>query len=429
MLRRFTSVLSVLLCACLALVSCKNDDPKGGEGGNTDLKLSPTSLTMMVDEMQVISYSGNSGTVTWESSDTAVCSVTSGVVIAKAIGKSIVTAADQKGKVSCTVYVTGSDGSSLRLTPGQVNLEKGESYQLKCGNTYGLPVTWSSSDETVATVDQNGLVKALKPGNSFITLSTGAEEKQCLVAVQHHWGEYQLVWSDEFNGSALDENNWGFNTGGGGWGNQEKQFYTDRTDNVRVEGGNLIIEAKKEDYGGAQYTSGRILSRNKKDFTYGKIEARISLPDGSGLWPAFWMLGYGNWPACGEIDIMEYVGIRPGRVMGTLHTTKDRDGARSNRGLNVENLENNFHVFGVEWAQEEKNGADVIRFYVDGEVYSEQFEQYVDNPDYWPFNKKEYIILNLAVGGTLGGTIKDEIFNNPRQMKVDWVRVYQRNEQ
>lgn len=413
------AITLVIVCA-----GCK----PGNQEPVSDLTLEPQSMTLKVSEMATISFSGNAGKVTWTCSDTAVVSVTGGVVVAKAIGCAKVTATDNTKSVVCTIYVVGSDGSSLRLTPGQINLEKGDTCRFMVGNTYNLPMTWSSSDESIASVDESGLVHALKPGNAFIILSTGGETIQSLVSVLHYWGEYTLVWSDEFEGTTLDENIWGYNTGGGGWGNRESQYYTSRPENVRVEDGNLIIEARKEEYEGAQYTSARILSRNKKDFTYGKIEASISLPDGGGLWPAFWMLGYGGWPACGEIDIMEYVGNVPGRVLGTLHTTRDRDGARSSRAFRKEGLENSFHTYGIEWTQEEKDGADVIRFYVDGEVYSEQIESKIDNSEYWPFNKPEYLIINMAVGGTLGGNIKDEIFDTPRLLKVDWVRVYQRTE-
>jgi beta-glucanase (GH16 family) len=171
------------------------------------------------------------------------------------------------------------------------------------------------------------------------------------------------------------------------------------------------------------------MSKGKREFCYGKLEARISLPSGGGLWPAFWTLGnHGNWPNCGEIDIMEYVGNAPNRIMGTLHTLKDRSGSKSNRNVMIEGAENNFHVYGVEWTQEERNGKDIIRFYVDGQVYSEQVESVLDDAEYWPFDRPNYFIINCAVGGTLGGIINDAIWSEPRLMKVDWVRVYQRHE-
>lgn len=261
-------------------------------------------------------------------------------------------------------------------------------------------------------------------------MATTVGSVTALVAVEHTWGEYQLVWSDEFNGTSLDESNWTPQIGGGGWGNQEAQYYTARPENLRVQNGCLEIEGRKEQYENNEYTSARIYSKGKREFCYGKLEARISLPSGQGTWPAFWTLGNrGSWPNCGEIDIMEHTGSVPNRIFGTLHTLKDRSGSRSSRAYTgIQNIENNFHVYGCEWTKEEKSGKDVIRFYVDDIVYSEQVEEVIDNDEYWPFNRPNYFIINLALGGTLGGTIYDNIFNTPLIMYVDWVRVYQRNE-
>ena len=380
--------------------------------------------------MATIDATGTAKNIEWTSSDENVASVYYGVVTAKAIDMTVITARSGDVSAECQVYVTGTDGTTLRITPAVVSMKKGETYQFSYGNTFGLDLTWSSSDESIATVDQNGLVTAKKGGNATITLATSVGSVTALVAVEHTWGEYQLVWSDEFNGTTLDESNWTIQTGGGGWGNQEAQYYTNRPENIRVEGGNLVIEGRKESYGGNEYTSARIYSKGKREFCYGKLEARISLPAGQGTWPAFWTLGNrGNWPNCGEIDIMEHTGSVPNRIFGTLHTTKDRSGSKSSRAYTgIQNIENNFHTYGIEWTQEEKSGKDVIRFYVDDIVYSEQVEEIIDDDDYWPFNRPNYFIINLALGGTLGGNINDAIFDSPLLMKVDWVRVYQRNE-
>ena len=419
-----------LIMASALMVSCEKN--KELEPSTSDLTLSPSTLTLKVNETGVIKVTGAASAIEWSSSDESVATVTLGVVEAKAIGDANIIAICGEQRAVAHVYVTGSDGSSLRLTPMYVEMEKSETYQMAYGNTYNLPATWSSSNEQVAVVDEKGLVTAIAPGIAYISLSTGGETVQALVSVLHHWGPYKLVWSDEFNGSLLDDNVWTIQQGIGnnGWGNGEKQYYTGRSENLRVEDGCLVIEARKEEYDQSQYTSARIMSKGKKEFTYGKMEASISLPSGGGLWPAFWMLGNGNWPACGEIDIMEYVGNAPNRILGTLHTTKDRDGSHSSRAYTgCTNVENNFHVYGVEWTKEENKGRDVIRFYVDDVVYSEQVESVIDNNDYWPFNKPEFFIINLAVGGSLGGNIDDAIWNEPRLMKVDWVRVYQRDEE
>lgn len=413
---------SILLLLCVALLSCQND---------IDFALTPTTIQMKVGEMQTIELVGSATDVTWSSSNDSVATVYYGVVTAKAIGAATIVAQSGKHQVNCHVFVSGSDGATLRITPALVSLKRGDTFQFQYSNSYDLPMTWTSSDETIAKVSNDGVVTALKSGNATITLSTNVETVSALVAVEHQWGAYKLVWSDEFDGNVLDESVWTIQTGtrGDGWGNNEKQYYTGRTENLRVEDGNLVLEARKEQCEQSEYTSARIMSKDKKTFTYGKMEARISLPSGGGLWPAFWMLGNrGGWPQCGEIDIMEYVGNVPNRILGTLHSTTDRSGSKSSKAYWGENMEENYHIYGIEWTQEEKRGRDVIRFYVDDNVFSEQVESVVDDNDYWPFNKPHFFIINLAVGGNLGGDINDAIFATPRLMKVDWVRVYQREE-
>lgn len=423
-MRKLTYLL--IFVSAIMLMACE----KPTEPTTATLTLSPVTVQMKVGEMVTIDATGTAKNIEWTSSDESVATVYYGVVTAKAIGMTVITARSGEVSAECQVFVSGSDGSTLRITPSVVSLKKGETYQFSYGNTFGLDLTWSSSDESIASITQTGLVTAHKGGNATITLSTTVGSVTALVAVEHTWGEYQLVWSDEFNGTSLDESNWTPQIGGGGWGNQEAQYYTARPENLRVQNGCLEIEGRKEQYENNEYTSARIYSKGKREFCYGKLEARISLPSGQGTWPAFWTLGNrGSWPNCGEIDIMEHTGSVPNRIFGTLHTVKDKSGSRSSRAYTgIQNIENNFHVYGCEWTKEEKSGKDVIRFYVDDIVYSEQVEEIIDNDEYWPFNRPNYFIINLALGGTLGGTIYDNIFNTPLIMYVDWVRVYQRNE-
>ncbi len=410
----------LLLALCTLATACWNEP---------QFSLNPNSVQMTVGDIQTIEVVGNATNVEWTSSNDSVATVYHGVVTANAIGAAMIVARSGRTEVNCHVFVSGTDGATLRITPAMVSLKEGETFRFQYGNSYELPLSWVSSDESVATVSSDGLVTALKSGNATITLATNIDTVTALVAVEHDYGEYQLVWSDEFEGNTLDETVWTIQTGGAGWGNQEAQYYTGRSENLRVENGNLVIEARKEQYENNAYTSARIMSKDKKTFTYGKMEARISLPSGGGLWPAFWMMGNkGSWPQCGEIDIMEYVGNVQNRVLGTLHSTTDRSGSKSSRSYWGENIEENYHIYGIEWTKEEKQGRDVIRFYVDDNVFSEQVEEVVDDNDYWPFNKPHFFIINLAVGGTLGGDVNDAIFDTPRLMKVDWVRVYQRNE-
>ena len=409
--------LSFVLCAC------KKDAP---------FSISPTALQMKVNDIATIEVVGQNNTQ-WSSSNESVATVFAGVVEAKAIGKAIITATQGGQTATCEVFVSGTDGASLRLSPALVSMNKGETFQMQYGNTFELQLEWKSSDESIAAVSNTGLVTALKPGNATITLSTNLEQVEAIVAVAHNWGDYALVWSDEFEGSALDESAWTIQTGNNnGWGNRELQCYTNREENLRVKDGLLEMEARLEQYSNFSYTSARIMSKDKKKFLYGKMEARIKFPGGKGTWPAFWMMGNtGSWPACGEIDIIEHIGSQPTRASFALHTP-DKNGTKGNNWSSVkffeESLADDFHIYGVEWAQEEKDGKDVIRFFVDGVQYAEVWEQQIGDRGSWPFDREHFFILNVAVGGNMGGTVDDAIFTEKRIMYVDYVRVYQRQE-
>lgn len=231
---------------------------------------------------------------------------------------------------------------------------------------------------------------------------------------------WNLVWSDEFEGTSLNTANWTaeIGTGSGGWGNNELQYYTNRTQNLQVTGGNLVIKAQKESYGGMNYTSARIKTQGLKSFTYGKIEARIKLPSGQGLWPAFWMLGTNidttGWPKCGEIDIMERVNNNP-YVNGTVHW--DANG-QADYGQVSGNLDfAQYHVYTIEW------DSQYIRWFVDGTQYNTFYiENGTGNTE--EFQKPFFLLLNLAVGGNWPGS-PDGSTSFPAQMLVDYVRVYQ----
>lgn len=259
----------------------------------------------------------------------------------------------------------------------------------------------------------------------MLTLFTGCstDEKQTVVTFT------TLVMADEFDtDGAPDASIWGYNIGTGqdGWGNNELQYYTDRTENVTVQNGVLIITAKKEDFEGSSYTSARLLTKGKFEQTYGRFEARIRLPWGQGLWPAFWLLGDDSngteiWPQIGEIDIMEYVGDEPTRIFGTVHGPGYSGGESISKSYNLDNdrFDTGFHVFGIEW------GPDYINYYVDDVLYNQITPE--DVPGEWVFNNGPfYIILNLAVGGNLPGSPNNEtVF--PQTMLVDYVRVYKNN--
>ena len=353
----------MLIIAAAVLMACNTSEVNR-------ISLSSNSLQMKVGDMEIIDVNPSGVSVVWTSSDSNVATVKDGVVAAVGVGYSSIRATAGRDYAECQVYVIGAKGETLSITPSIVSLKKGETHQYTYTSTYDVPLTWTSSNPDVATVSEAGLVTALSAGNTFITLSNGLEEVTSRVAVEHTWGEYSLVWSDEFDGSALNTDVWNTEVNGNGGGNQEKQYYTDRPENLRVEDGNLVIEARKEEYNNREYTSARINSRNKKYFKYGKIEARIMFPKGGGTWPAFWMMGndypQSNWPKCGEIDIIEHVGNQPRMASFAVHTP-NKNGSRGNNWSMrsyMDGLEENYHVYGIEWLEDDFNGMDRIYFNV-----------------------------------------------------------------
>jgi beta-glucanase (GH16 family) len=238
----------------------------------------------------------------------------------------------------------------------------------------------------------------------------------------------KLVMADEFDTEgAPNPAMWNYDTGRGpgddGWGNQELQYYTDRTENVKVENGFLLITAQEESFEGASYTSSRLTTKGLLEQQYGRFEARIRLPYGQGLWPAFWMLGAdidtNPWPACGEIDIMENAGSKPTEVSGAVHGPGYSGGAPILKKYNLENdrFDTGFHIFGIEW------GPEYINYYVDDVLYNQITPDDVTGE--WVFdNGPFFIIINLAVGGLFDGPPNAEtVF--PQTMVIDYVRVYQ----
>ena len=244
-------------------------------------------------------------------------------------------------------------------------------------------------------------------------------------------GRWRLVWSDEFNYTGLpDPQKWDYDVGGHGWGNQELQFYTARRkENARVENGRLVIEARQERWQGSDYTSARLVSRGKADWTYGRFEVRAKLPSGRGTWPAVWMLptgqSYGGWPNSGEIDIMEHVGFEPDVVHASVHTSayNHKINTQKTAPLNVANARTQFNVYAVEWTPEEIRG-----FVNDRHYFTFRNERLTNaSADYrqWPFDKPFHLLLNLAVGGTWGGQKGVDPAIWPQRLEIDYVRVYQ----
>ena len=251
--------------------------------------------------------------------------------------------------------------------------------------------------------------------NTQLTLETNS-------TIELEKPELSLIWSDEFDGTVLNLDNWTYELGDGcpnlcGWGNNELQEYTD--DNHRLENGMLIISAKKGS--NSNYTSSRIITKGKKEFQYGRIEARVKVPSGAGMWPAFWALGNdietNSWPNCGEIDIVEYVGKNPGQIFTSVHTPSSYGNTVNSMITNVPNVEEDFHNYAVEW-----NENFIDFFFDDIRVYT-YFVQ-TKNQNTWPFNKPFFLIINLAVGGNFGGPVASDLVF-PRDYFIDYVRVYQ----
>ncbi|MFD2285125.1 family 16 glycosylhydrolase [Pedobacter petrophilus] len=237
---------------------------------------------------------------------------------------------------------------------------------------------------------------------------------------------WKLKWSDEFNDAGLAlAKYWSYDVGGKGWGNNELQYYTDAdTSNAKVIKGNLNITALKVAKDKNEYTSARLVTKNKFDFKYGRIEVRAMLPKGRGLWPAIWALPtnwkYGDWPKSGEIDIMEHVGYEPDSIYGTVHTEKFNHMINTQVGKGVKiNPYDGYHVYAVEWFK------DKIDFFIDDQKYL-TFKNNGKGSAYWPFDQDFHLILNMAVGGNWGGKkgVDDSVF--PATMKVDYVRVFQK---
>jgi beta-glucanase (GH16 family) len=247
---------------------------------------------------------------------------------------------------------------------------------------------------------------------------------------------WTLTWSDEFSepdGSPPDPKEWTYSTGGGGWGNHELESYTNRLKNARIENGSLVITARQEDYTGADgitraYTSARLKTQDLFSQTYGRFEARIKIPEGQGIWPAFWMLGTDlpkvGWPQCGEIDVMENIGKEPGVVHGSLHAPgangKPSELTSAFKLRTGRNFADDFHIYAVEWEPE------VIRFYVDSNQYATFTSSDWAAGGAWKFDHPFFRLLNVAVGGDWPGN-PDANTKFPQNMLVDYVRVYTRH--
>ena len=245
---------------------------------------------------------------------------------------------------------------------------------------------------------------------------------------------YSLLWNDEFSGSTLDESKWNYEPHEPGWTNEELQEYTTSTDNVFLRDGKLVIKAIKSDKNGKDYyTSGKVTGQNKTDFTYGKVVVSAKVPEGQGLWPAIWMMPkeesyYGQWPKCGEIDIMEVLGNDVNTAYGTLHYGEPHGEIQGTWGLTGQSYADSFHEYSVEWEPGE------IRWYIDGNLYNTANDWFTavqgedEKPYPAPFDQPFFVQMNLAVGGTWPGNPDETTDFDKAEFEVDYVRVYQKPE-
>ena len=295
-------------------------------------------------------------------------------------------------------------------------------------NTCGTNVSMPTEDPGVFMVPESGTYYLIiKSGGVACDVMLDNLEIEILDdnPPQQVW---TLVWADEFDGTAINTSKWGYDIGrgDGGWGNNEAQYYTNNTDNVFIEEGHLVIQALIQNYGGADYTSARLVTRNKGDWTYGKVVVRAKLPGGTGTWPAIWMLPtdwlYGGWPNSGEIDVMENVGYAPDIIHGTAHTGDYNwlNGSPPPGGsATIGTATSSFHDYTLEWDE------NYLKWYVDDVLYFTFLNDQASNTATWPFDQRFHLLLNLAIGGTWGGQQGIDNGSFPARLEVDYVRVYE----
>jgi len=252
---------------------------------------------------------------------------------------------------------------------------------------------------------------------------------QCAPAPARDVSKLRLVWSDEFNGKSVDGSKWSIVKAGGGFGNQERQYYTNHGDNLRVGNGVLTITAKCQEYHGHHYTSAKLETKHTAQWGPGhRVEVRARLPKGRGTWPAIWMLptknAYGGWPHSGEIDIMEAVGCTQGKVYGTVHTGAYNHMKHTEKYHTIRADIDQWHTYAIEWT------ASRLSWFIDGRLYHSFAHE--SGSEKWPFDQQFFLILNLAVGGSWGGSCvggspscsSDSEFGHQQVMEVDFARVY-----
>lgn len=397
-------LLSIFVSLLTMLSSCsKSSDGGGGGGGGIDAipKISIADVSLP---------EGNSGTTAFSFLVTLDKTSTTTVSITCATADGAAKAGEDYTATSQTIsFAPGEKEKTFVVNVNGDELKEGnEDFKVNLSSPVGCLISRGQAVGTIMNED-----------TKIVFNNTGYDAPTS-------YPGYTLVWSDEFNGAAVNTSDWTFENGDGcpgncGWGNNELEFY--QPANTTFQDGKMIIEARAENVGGKNYTSTKIVSRDKKKFKFGRIDFRALLPKSQGMWPAFWMMPnnsvYGGWPKSGELDIMEMIGKQPSTTYGTLHFGPGPGSTQlgGNKSLASGTFNDQFHVFSIEWKQDE------ITWLLDGVPFSTHTKAEFGSATY-PFNEEFFFIINFAVGGNWPGN-PDGTSIVPSWMIVDYVRVYQ----
>jgi beta-glucanase (GH16 family) len=388
--KRFMKNVFSLLLFVLAIAACTDDEP-----------IAPTLPTITIND---ISVTETDATQTIEL-DVVLSSASASNVVFNytTVSKTAVAGIDFIN-VEDKVFVidAGVTTAKLPLTiKGDDVIEQTETFEVVFLNAVGATLSQTKAVVTINDEDTNS--GSIIPTSGYTTPNS--------------YPNLNLIWADEFSGSTL-ASHWTHEIGGGGWGNNELQYY--RAENTTLQEGHLVIEARQENYGGRNYTSSRMITKDNFDFKYGRVDIRAALPKGQGMWPALWMLGANfataGWPSCGEIDIMELIGHQPNRVHGTVHWQENGHASYGgSKALSSGDFSTEFHVFSIIWDTQS------IKWLVD----DVQYHQIDITPAALnAFHKNFFFIFNIAVGGNWPGS-PDATTVFPQRMIVDYVRVFQ----
>ena len=422
----------------------------------TKVKISLASAAVLTGKTKTLKASVTPSNATykkvkWISSNNKIARVTSkGTVKGIKAGTAYITAKalDGSAKTAKCKVVVKQAVTSVKLSAASINIEAGQTETVRAtvtpSSAANKKVIWSSDKTGVARVSAGGVITAVAEGTATITAKSAdgsgkkAECKVTVTSIENKYKAegYSLLWNDEFNGTELNKDIWNVELHEPGWVNNELQAYVDSDENIQVKDGKLVISSKKKinEDGSISYTSGRVNTQNKKDFKYGRVEFRAKVPTGKGYLPAAWMMPtneslYGQWPRCGEIDVMEVLGDETNKAYGTIHYGNPHKESQGSYILSNGNFASDYHTYTCDWEPGK------ITWYVDGNKIHEESDWYsatvnkgtVTYPA--PFDQPFYVILNLAVGGNWpGNPDADADYINTENFSIDYVRVYQKSE-